>query len=267
MPIASPLSTRTTELPVVNLGGLEIHAITEPTCVEHILSELSSGHGGWVVTPNLDHLRRFQSEPEFASACKRATLRVPDGRPLIWAAALQRTPLPGLVAGSNLIHSLSEGAALAGRSVFMLGGDPGTAEDAVRVLTARYPGLRIAGTHCPDFGFERDDSVMHTLHEQLRDSGADIVFVALGSPKQEYVIDLLRESLPGAWWLGVGISFSFVTGAVKRAPRWMQRTGLEWVHRLTQEPRRLARRYLVDGLPFAARLLFGSMLRGLRPRR
>lgn len=264
MPIASPLNTDTSELPQIDLDGLMIHAITEAACVGHILSELTDHHGGWVVTPNLDHLRRFQSEPAFAEACERATLRVPDGRPLLWASALQRTPLPGLVAGSNLIHSLSEGAAQAGRSVFLLGGDPGTADDAAKVLATRYPGLQIAGTHCPDFGFEKDQNIMLALREKLMASKADIIFVALGSPKQEYVIDRLRDSLPGAWWLGVGISFSFVTGAVKRAPRWMQRCGLEWVHRLTQEPRRLARRYLLDGLPFAARLLFRSTLRGLK---
>ena len=266
MQVASPLDSRNARLPEVELAGLRIHAVTEPECVEHIVSELDAGNGGWVVTPNLDHLRRFQSEPAFRDACERATLRVADGRPLLWASALQSTPLPGLVAGSNLINSLSERAASTPHTVFLLGGDPGTAEEAARVLTERYPGLRIAGTHCPEFGFEKDAATMDALRSQLVDSGADIVFVALGSPKQEFVIEQLRASLPTAWWLGVGISFSFVTGAVKRAPRWMQRVGLEWAHRLIQEPRRLARRYLVDGLPFAVRLFAHSLWVGIRGR-
>ena len=94
----------------------------------------------------------------------------------------------------------------------------------------------------------------------LSETRPDIVYVALGSPKQEKLIARLRPVLPGAWWLGVGNSFSFLSGEVRRAPVWMQRTGVEWVHRLIQEPRRLFRRYVVDGLPFAARM-FAAALR------
>ncbi len=262
MSIAS-LHKSSSRLPVIELAGVEIHALTESECVEHIVAELDAGHGGCVVTPNLDHLRRFQLEEDFRRVCNNATLRVADGRQLLWAAALQRTPLPGLVAGSNLISSLSARIAQTGHSAFMLGGDPGTAAATARVLSMRYPGLKIAGTHCPPVGFEHDEELMHQLAIKLMLSRASVVFVALGSPKQEFVIAQLRALLPEAWWLGVGISFSFVSGDVKRAPRWMQRVGLEWLHRLSQEPRRLARRYLVDGLPFAARLLLHSTWRGL----
>lgn len=259
MRTVSPPETPRRALPEISLAGAPIHAITERECVEFILEELDSDRGGWVVTPNLDHLRRYSADEAFRDSVNRATLRVPDGRPLLWAANLQGTPLPGLVAGSNLITTLSQAASQRGRSLFLLGGDPGTAEKAASVLTGRFEGLCIAGTHCPDFGFERDSKEMKALAEQLSASGADIIFVALGSPKQEFVIEALREALPNSWWLGVGISFSFVAGDVKRAPRWMQRCGVEWIHRLCQEPRRLARRYLVDGLPFAARFLAGSL--------
>jgi N-acetylglucosaminyldiphosphoundecaprenol N-acetyl-beta-D-mannosaminyltransferase len=102
------------------------------------------------------------------------------------------------------------------------------------------------------------------LRNRLLASSPDVVFVALGSPKQERVIGELRSLLPAAWWLGIGISFSFVSGAVQRAPLWVQRLGLEWLHRLVQEPRRLARRYLVDGLPFAARLFANALVQRLR---
>ena len=251
-------------LPEIDLLGVGLHSITEEQCVEHILGELSAGRGGTVVTPNLDHLRRLCRDVEFRDLCERASLRVADGRPLIWASKLQRTPLPGVVAGSNLIHSLSRAAGERELRVFFLGGDPGTADDAAEILSRRHPGLVVAGTSCPEFGFDRDESRMAELVREVRASRADIVFVALGSPKQEKLIERLRDELPEAWWLGIGISFSFVSGAVKRAPRWMQKTGLEWVHRLTQEPRRLARRYLIDGLPFALYLLSSSFFRGLR---
>lgn len=253
-------------LPSVDLLGMRIHALSEPQVIEHILAELSAGRGGWLATPNLDHLRRLVSDPEFRSTCSRAALLVPDGIPLLWAGRLQGTPLPGRVAGSDLISSLTAAAAAAGRSVFLLGGNPGTETGAARCLLDRHPGLRVAGTACPASGFERDEAAMNQLVETLTAARPDIVYVALGSPKQEVLMDRLAPTLPQTWWLGVGISFSFLHGEIRRAPRWMQKSGLEWLYRLIQEPRRLAGRYLRHGIPFAGRLLLSSAMRGLRRR-
>ncbi|MBL8765427.1 MAG: WecB/TagA/CpsF family glycosyltransferase, partial [Phycisphaerae bacterium] len=238
-------------LPAVDLLGVDVHAISEVRCVDFIAAELAAGRGGWVVTPNLDHLRRLVRESEFRELCARADLRVADGMPLVWAARLQRTPLPERVAGSNLIWSLARRSAREAWRVFLLGGDPGTADGAAEVLRASFPGLVIAGTHCPAPGFERDPARRAALIEALARAAPDVVFVALGSPKQERLIDALRGLHPRAWWLGVGISFSFVTGDVKRASPLVRRLGLEWLHRLVQEPRRLFKRYLVHGIPFA----------------
>lgn len=238
----------------ITLTRVGIHAITEQGVIDHILAGLGKGHGGWVITPNLDHLRRCQMDAEFAGHYREANLIVADGMPLIWAAKLQGTPLPERVAGSSLIWTLSAAAADEDRSIFLFGGEPGTAKAAAEVLTRRYPGLRVVGTACPRHGFENDPKQMASLRRQLLEARPDIIFVALGSPKQERLIAQLRRELPQAWWLGVGISFSFVCGKVKRAPRWMQQLGLEWIHRLIQEPRRLARRYLLEDLPFAFHL-------------
>lgn len=248
-------------LPAIRLGGVLLHAITEAQCVAHVDGALAAGRGGWIVTANLDHLRRLRSAADFQACYAAADVAVADGMPLVWAARLQGTPLPARVAGSDLIFSLSTMAGAARRRVFFLGGDPGTADNAAAQLAARCPGLVVAGTHCPAFGFERDPATMAALRARMTASGADLVFVALGSPKQELLIAQLRDTLPQAWWIGIGISFSFVTGDVVRAPRWVQRLGLEWLHRLVQEPRRLAKRYLVHGVPFAA-WLFATSLRG-----
>ena len=148
--------------------------------------------------------------------------------------------------------------------MFFLGGDPGTAEEAARGLCARFENLRVAGVACPAPGFESRPGEIEQLAAHLAEVRPDVIFVALGSPKQEALIARLRSTLPGTWWLGVGISFSFVAGRVQRAPVWLRKIGLEWVHRLTQEPRRLGRRYLVDGLPFGAGLIARSALRGMR---
>ena len=255
---AGPALPGPSSLPTVRLANVELHAVTEEKVIETILGELECGRGGTVVTPNLDHLYRCGKNMTFAALVAEADLVVADGMPLVWASRIKGTPLPERVAGSNLISTLSGAAAQAGRKVFLLGGDPGTAEGASRVLRGRFPDLQVVGTHCPQKGFEFDSTQMASIVDKLVRSGPDIVFVALGSPKQEELINNIRRSLPRAWWLGVGISFSFLTGQVRRAPPWMQRYGLEWVHRMYQEPKRLIRRYLVVGLPFATKLAVRS---------
>jgi N-acetylglucosaminyldiphosphoundecaprenol N-acetyl-beta-D-mannosaminyltransferase len=181
--------------------------------------------------------------------------------PLVWASRLGGTPLPERVAGSDLVVSVSRAAARAGVPVSLVGGNPGTAERAAAELRRRFPALQVCGTCCPEPGFERDPRRLRALERQLQRQAPGVVYVALGSPKQEEVIDRLRHAVPQAWWIGVGISFSFVAGEVKRAPRWVQSVGCEWLHRLVQEPRRLGRRYLAQGIPFAARLFWSSLHR------
>lgn len=239
----------------VTLSGVAIDPLTEAQAVQQVMAALDAGRGGWVITPNVDHLRRARRDDTFLQMLAESDLVVADGMPLIWASRLQGTPLPERVAGSSMVWSIAAAAAQAKRSIYLFGGDPGAAEGAAAVLTSRYPELRIAGTACPPVGFENDPIQMARLREQLRAARPDIVYVALGSPKQERVIRQMRDDLPQTWWLGVGISLSFICGQVRRAPSWMQKAGLEWLHRLMQEPRRLARRYLVEGIPFVAGML------------
>jgi N-acetylglucosaminyldiphosphoundecaprenol N-acetyl-beta-D-mannosaminyltransferase len=247
--------------PRVFLLGVPVHRVTAPGAIDHIAGELARGRGGWVITPNLEILRRLVVDRDFRELCEPAELRLPDGMPLIWASRLQNTPLPERVAGSDLIWTLSAWAAANGRSVFLLGGNPGAAEQAARELVRRSPTLKIAGTICPPMGFENDASYMASLRQTLRTASPDIVYVGLGSPKQERLIRAIRAEFPRSWFLGIGVSFSFVAGEISRAPAWMRKVGLEWFHRVLQEPGRLFRRYFVDGLPFAARLFVGSALR------
>jgi N-acetylglucosaminyldiphosphoundecaprenol N-acetyl-beta-D-mannosaminyltransferase len=254
------------QLPTIEVHGIRLHALTEKQTISVILDRLSRGEGGWVVTANLDHMRRLVHDAEYRKLCESACLLVADGMPLVWASRLQRTALPERVAGSSLIWTLTEAAARRDRSIFLLGGAPGTADRASTVFREEFPTLRIAGTHCPEFGFENRPADIAVIADKIRASQPDIVFVALGSPKQERLISQIRSAAPTGWWIGVGISFSFVCGEVKRAPKWMQQLGIEWVHRLIQEPRRLARRYLVDDLPFVFKLFY-SALRARRPGR
>jgi len=264
----APNSARssTPYLPVIELHGVRLHSVTESQTIERVLRGLDAGRGGVVMTPNLDHLRRCVRDLSFCAMLDEADLVIADGMPLVWASRLQGTPLPQRVAGSDLISTLSGAAAERGRSVFLLGGMPGTAQAAAAVLKRQYPTLNVTGHHCPPVGFENDHAEMAAMIAALAKAQPDIVYVALGSPKQERLIAMLRLVLPGAWWLGVGMSFSFLAGDVRRAPPWMRQAGLEWIHRLGQEPRRLFKRYIFFGIPFAGKLLAESAGRGVMRR-
>jgi N-acetylglucosaminyldiphosphoundecaprenol N-acetyl-beta-D-mannosaminyltransferase len=248
----------------IRLHGLEIDRVTEAEAIATVLAGLDESRGGWVITPNLDQLRQLTRRPELSELFDRADLVVADGMPLVWASRLQGTPLVERVAGSDLVWSLTAEAALRERTVFLLGGAPGACEAAAERLRKLYPGVRISGYLCPPVGFEREVAEIERIRAALLEAAPDIVYVALGFPKQERLIAYLRAEFPTIWFLGVGFSLSFIAGEVSRAPAWMIRSGLEWLHRLIQEPRRLGKRYLVHGLPFAVRLLTGALWARLR---
>jgi len=238
----------------VTLHGLALDPLTERDATDELFSRLGDGEGGVVLTPNLDHLQRFAREPEVRDAYADADLVLADGMPLVWASRLQGTPLPERVPGSDLIWSVSERAASEQASVFLLGGSPGAAVDAGRRLATQFPGLQIAGCHFPDYGFLQRETEVKRMVRDVTEARPSVVFVGLPSPVAERTIDLLRPSLPRTWFLGIGVTLSFVAGEVRRAPRWTHKLGLEWLWRLIQEPRRLARRYLLADLPFSLRL-------------
>jgi N-acetylglucosaminyldiphosphoundecaprenol N-acetyl-beta-D-mannosaminyltransferase len=251
----------------VHLDGTGIDRITEDEVVSVVREAIAAGQGGRIITPNVDILRQAQDDDRVRAYLDDAELIVADGMPLVWASRLSGAPVPERVAGSSLIWSLSEGLGHDGRSVFVVGGAPASewvddgATRAAHRLAGCFPGLRIAGALCPAYGFESDRRTYAEFCVTVAAAEPDLVFVGLGFPKQEAVITRLRADLPRAWFIGCGMAVSYVAGDVERAPRWMQRTGLEWAHRLGSEPRRLAGRYLKHDAPYALRLLAGSAAR------
>jgi N-acetylglucosaminyldiphosphoundecaprenol N-acetyl-beta-D-mannosaminyltransferase len=250
-----------------SIMGLPFHRLDHRTLTQHFLEGVRGRNGGWIVTPNLDILRQFTANPECRGLIRAASHRVADGQPLVWASRLSGTPLPERVPGSDLVLSLSEAASQAGVSVFLLGGNPGVAAAAAGRLQARYPGLHRVGSYCPPFGYEDDPEELDRIREALRSARPTLVLVGLGFPRQERLIDLLRSELPQTWFVGVGISLSFLAGEQPRAPAALQRLGLEWTHRLWHDPRRLFRRYVVHGLPFGLRLFTWALTQRLRMKR
>ncbi len=245
--------------PVVNLGGFRIDALTEAEVIAHVLNELSVGRGGKVVTLNVDIFRAASMDPALRRLVCDASLLVADGMPVVWASKMNRTPVPERVTGASLIHTLTKAAAEEGRSVYLLGGAPGVPQQARVALCRDYPDLAVVGTDAPPFGFDATPDGLDEVCDRVIAAEPDIAYVGLGFPKQEQLIARLAPKLPSCWFVGCGAAISFAAGTLHRAPHWVQEAGLEWLFRLVSEPRRLAHRYLVDDLPFAASLMFSTV--------
>ncbi len=250
----------------IRLGGVDFDACTEADLVAYVMEALGAGVGGTIVTPNVDILRVVRKNADARALVNAAQVVVADGMPLLWAAKVAGTPLPARVPGSDLIWSLSAASAAAGRSVYLLGGDEGVPERAADVLRERNPGLRVAGTDSPPYGFDRTSEGVAQVVRAVAAARPDIVFVGMGFPRQERLIVALAEALPGTWFLGCGASIPFVAGTLQRAPVWMQKAGVEWLHRLASEPRRLFSRYVAHDAPYAARLMTAAVRTRMRRR-
>ena len=252
-------STREVPWPRVELMGIEFDCCTRAQAVEFVGDEIRRRRGGWILTPNLHHMRTVTRDAQARTYVDNADLVVPDGMPLVWASRVQGTPFPERVAGSDMVWDLSDSLARSNRSVFVLGGAPGVASRAADVFRRRQPDLRIAGVHSPAWGFTASGEELNEIRRAIAGAKPDLVLVGLHFPVQERLIQSLVTTFPETWFAGLGVSLSFVSGDVRRAPRWMQRTGLEWAYRLAQDPKRLARRYLIDGVPFLPRLAASAL--------
>ena len=248
----------------VEIGGVAIDALSERQVVDHIIQRSARGAGGLVVTPNVDHLRQLAVGGDLATAYRQATLTIADGQPLVWASRLQGQPLPERVAGSSLLWSLAAAAAQEDLSVALLGGTDGSAEATATELRSRSPGLEVALVDAPRVSRVPADEEVEAIGRRIAEADPSITFLAFGAPKQELLGAALRERFPDVWFLGVGASFEMAAGTVRRAPSLVQRAGLEWVWRLGMEPRRLARRYLLEDLPYAPRLFGGALRQRVR---
>ncbi len=233
-------------LKTIDLLGIRIHNISLEEAVNHIVELSKNKVFSYTVTPNVDHLVKLQRDASFRRIYQETDLAVADGVPLLWAARFLGTPLKGRVNGTDLFEQMVARAAETGESVFLLGGEESSAEKAAARLRERHPDLQIAGWYCPPFGFERDPEENNKILQLIRDARPTYLFVGLGAPKQENWIAEHGAATGARHAIGIGVSFSFVAGTIRRSPQWMQRSGLEWLWRLGAEPKRLWRRYLID---------------------
>ena len=272
-PVADPLGDRGPEddriaalmRDPVWVWGLPLAAVTRAEAVEAVAGLIESRRPSFFITAGSHYAMLSHRDPRLAEVNARASFIVADGYPLVWGSRLLKTPLPERVAGSDLIFDLSRRAAREGHRLFFLGAGEGVAEEAARRLQERYPGLCVAGTDCPPFR-ELSAEEHAALLSRIREARPDILFVAFGQPKGELWLLENLEGLGVPVGVQIGASLDFVAGVVLRAPRWVQRIGLEWAFRMLQEPTRLGPRYALNA-GFLLRMFGRDLLSGLPGRR
>lgn len=212
----------------------------------------------------MDFLVKANQDPALLAILQATDLITADGMPLVWASRLLGLPLKERVTGADMVPLLAQRAAEKGYSIFFYGAAPGIAQRAAQILAEKFPGLTVAGWYSPPFS--KDIQLTSEARNLILGSQPDILFVALGNPKQEKWIASFKEQLPVPVMIGVGGTLDFVTGTIRRAPLWMQRSGLEWFFRFLQEPKRLWKRYVIDIFQFSV-LFFKQWRRWRQVRR
>jgi N-acetylglucosaminyldiphosphoundecaprenol N-acetyl-beta-D-mannosaminyltransferase len=263
-PTTLPTAPTRAVFPPVQLWDLPLSPITMPETLAAIEMLVEARVPSHFITANLNFAMLAHKRPEVRRVAGEAAFIMADGMPLVWAARLKKTPLPGRVAGSDLIFHLSELAAAKGYRMFFLGGEPGVAEAAAANLRAKYPGLQIVDTYAPPFRTPTAEE-RATLIARIREAKPDLLLVAFGQPKGELWIDEHLDILQVPLCAQVGATLDFAAGRVSRAPRVFQKTGLEWTYRLWLEPRRLTKRYLGNGF-FFLNMMARHALRRPHPR-
>ena len=237
----------------ISLFGLQFDAVRMPEAVAQVFAWVRERDGccHYVVTPNVDHTVLFQQHAGLRAAYQDAGLVLADGMPVVLASRLLGRGLPERVAGSDLVPALLAAAETSGGlKIYLLGAGPGVAERAARNIVQRYPSVEVVGTYSPPLGFEKDPVENAAIVARIAAAGADVLLVGLGAPKQELWVHAHFHELRVSTALCIGATIDFLAGETARAPRWMRSTGLEWLHRLASEPKRLVRRYARDAWVF-----------------
>jgi N-acetylglucosaminyldiphosphoundecaprenol N-acetyl-beta-D-mannosaminyltransferase len=240
----------------VQIDGLPISRCTSREIVHQLIADGNSG--GVLATVNLQFLALARRDTAFKKLLLSCRYLVADGMPLVWASRIAGNPLPSRVDGVGLVNETVAAASRKKRSVFLIGGRAGTAQASAATWMQKYPELKIAGIRCPPMGFDQDSSLLRIEIDAIADAAPNIVFVALGCPRQEQFAIACHQRMPQTWFIGVGGSFEFTSQHTVRAPRLIQKLGFEWLHRLLHEPRRLAHRYLIECLPVGVSILLRS---------
>ncbi|WP_337245971.1 WecB/TagA/CpsF family glycosyltransferase [Luteimonas sp. gir] len=234
--------------PIVTVGGFATASVTRDQLAECMVSDCMQARANpesWVprvvLSSNGQGIALAGRDEAFASAMSQADIIHADGMPVVFASRMTRHPLPERIATTDFFHDAARAAVRSKLRFYMLGASEAQNEAAVESIRGMYPGIEIAGRHDGYFDAARDDEIC----EEIRNSRADVLWVALGKPRQEFWAIRNRHKLKGVGWIKTcGGLYAFLTGDAPRAPAWMQSLGLEWLYRTYREPQRLGWRYL-----------------------
>ncbi len=242
-----------------NLFGIDIDAVRMNDAVQCLRKwifnfdkdEEGSQRCRYVVTPNVDHTVLLTENTKLQDSYESADLILADGHPLIWASRLLRRPLPERVPGSELVPKLFDSYKKSGRlRVFLLGAAEGVAAQAAANMKKEWRNVETVGVYSPPMGFEKDPEETNYILGRIKLVKPDVLVVGLGAPKQEIWVHENIDQIDSKVALCVGATIDFLAGEKKRAPVWMQKSGVEWLHRMLSEPKRLVKRYAKDAMIF-----------------
>lgn len=243
----------------IQLFNARFLPLTLQQTVDQLFADLAAGRRGWLETVNVAILMMMRADDRLQSFVDRARWVVVDGQPLVWTSKLYGTPLPERVSGVDLVEPLCAGAESRGLGVYLLGASQDVVEAVAQRLQSQFPKLKL---HHANGYFSAAEAAQRA--EAVAASGASILFVAMGVPRQEVFIEQQWERLGVGLAIGVGGSFDVLAGIRKRAPVWVQNIGMEWFYRLIQEPGRMWKRYLVTNTQFILLFLKGWLIPSLR---
>ncbi len=256
------MNSESPAIPRFNVLGVQLHAMDLTVATTAVLGALRAQRKGYICITGVHGVSEAQDDPAFRRILNAAFLNTTDGMPLVWLGRRALGPQVDRVYGPDLMLEIFRATQNSGHRHFLCGGAPGVAEQLKAKFAARFPSVKITGTYCPPFRPLTPDEETELI-ARVRQQQPDIIWVGLSTPKQERFMAEYLPKLETTLMFGVGAAFDFHAGRVSQAPRWMQRSGLEWFYRLCREPRRLGRRYLTNNPLFVWRLLRQSL--GLRP--
>lgn len=220
---------------------------TKDALMRDVRRRFEAQDGFALATINLDHVTKLESDQSFRDAYAAQDLVVADGNPIVWLSKLAGTPVD-LLPGSELVEPLAQLAAKQGVSVALVGSSQASLRGASDALQTVAPGLSIVLRHAPEFGFDPQGASAREILKEIDASGAQLVFIALGAPKQEMFAALGRELAPNAGFASIGAGLDFLSGTQVRAPRWVRGLAMEWFWRMMSNPKRMFKRYALCAL-------------------
>lgn len=229
----------------VNIFGIGFDKVTIAQTISILDRSVCTAQRLFIQTVNVDHIALMRKDALFKKIVHSADIITCDGMPIIWASKLMGNPLPERVTGADLTTEICKYSSRKNFNIFILGAAPGVAKKAKQAAELQYPGVHIVGTYAPSAAELESSEKEKEICTMINHSSANILLMALGTPKQEKWYWRNRKRLHISAIIGVGAAIDFLAGTKKRAPGWMQDAGLEWLYRLMKEPIRLAHRYIV----------------------